>query len=218
MTADDAKTNAADQTINRLRQLILNNTYSMGAPLRQAEIADTLGVSRTPVREALRTLAQEGLVDISPTGRTTVAKIDPEILQERFEIRCQLEMWMLELAIPVMTQADLDKAEAINEKLANCAQEDWGQLNYEFHSALYAPANKPLALSMVKDLYNGARVRLRNPIYSARNVERSLRDHKELIAFCAAGDLQGACDRLESHIILHSLALLERLRAMQSRN
>jgi|GEM_PF-1269199 len=214
---ENRKTNAADQTVDRLRALILNDTYPMGAPLRQAEIADNLGVSRTPVREALKTLAREGLVEITPTGRTCVAKVDPNIIRERFEIRCQLELWMLELAIPVMAESDLAKAEAINAAMASCAREDWGELNFRFHGALYGPANKPLALAMVKDLYNGSRARLRNPIYSARNVERSLRDHKELIALCAAGNVQAACDRLESHIILHSLSLLERLRAMRPR-
>ncbi len=217
MDTMESKKQLASQTAERLKQLILDEHFGLGEPLKQTEIAEILGVSRTPVREALKLLEQEGLVTISATGRTTVAPVDPDYLQELYEIRCQLEMWLIELAIPLQTAADLEKAREINEKLAVCTPDEWSALNREFHHILCRPANKPHTLAMIDNLYNSYNVRLRKPIHDLRNVQRSLRDHKELLAACAARDVEAARDRIESHILLSSHALIERLRATQSR-
>lgn len=215
MTSEKKKSQTG-QTVERLRELVLSNRYAHGQPLRQTEIAEFLGVSRTPVREALKELAVEGLVEITPTGRTLVASIDPALIKEYYEIRCQLELWMLGLAIPVMTPEQLEQASAINEKMASCDEDEWEALNHRFHRTLCGPANKPHTLALIEDLSAGSMARLRSLTKSLRNRERSLRDHREIIDACRKGDVQCARDRLESHILLNSHALIERLAAVQA--
>lgn len=212
----EKKKSQADQTVERLRELVLSNDYVPGQPLRQTEIAELLGVSRTPVREALKELAVEGLVEISSTGRTVVASIDPDMIKEYYEVRCQLEIWMLKLAIPVITPEQLDQAYELNEKMATCDETEWGQLNFEFHRALSGPANKPHTLALIEDLNASCTERLFSLTKSLRNYDRSLRDHRDIIEACRKGDVQGACDRMESHILLNSHALIERLAAVQA--
>ncbi|KIN78944.1 GntR family transcriptional regulator [Sulfitobacter mediterraneus] len=210
------KKRAAGQTVDRLRELVLGNTFSDGEALRQTEIAELLGVSRTPVREALKELAQEGLVQIGPTGRTVVAGVDLKLIREYYEIRCQLEMWMLRLAIPVMTDAHIQKASEINQKMLTCQPDEWPKLNFEFHKILCGPANKPHTMALIEDLYMGSITRLRSPMRMFRNPDRSVRDHNQILQACRNQDVQGACDRLESHILLNSHALIEHLSALQA--
>ncbi|MCG7625176.1 GntR family transcriptional regulator [Epibacterium sp. Ofav1-8] len=212
----EKKKSQADQTTERLRELVLSNDYVPGQALRQTELAELLGVSRTPVREALKELATEGLVEISPTGRTVVASIDPAMIKEYYEVRCQLEIWMLKLAIPVLTAEQLDQAFEINEKMANCNEAEWSQLNFEFHRALSSPANKPHTLLLIEELNASYTERLLSLTKSLRDHDRSLRDHRDIIEACHKGDVQGACDRMESHILLNSHALIERLVAVQA--
>lgn len=212
----EKKKSQADQTVERLRQLVLSNDYLPGQPLRQTEIAERLGVSRTPVREALKELAVEGLVEISPTGRTVVASIDPAMIKEYYEVRCQLEIWMLKLAIPVITSEQLDQAYETNEKMAACDESEWGRLNLQFHRTLSSPANKPHTLTLIEDLNASYTLRLSSMTKSLRDYDRSLRDHREIIEACRKRDVQGACDRMESHILLNSHALIERLAAVQA--
>ena len=212
----EKKKSQTDQTVELIRELVLGNRYTPGQSLRQTELAEMLGVSRTPVREALKELAVEGLVEITPTGRTIVASIDPALIKEHYEIRCQLELWMLGLAIPVMTTEQLDRADEINEKLAICGEDEWKTLNNQFHRVLCAPANKPHTLALLEDLNVGAMARLHSLTKSLRNTERSIRDHREIVDACRKGDTQTAQDRLESHVLLNSNALIERLAAAQA--
>jgi len=188
-----------------------------GAQVSQEDLAARLGVSRTPVREALRVLANEGLVTVTKTGRTIVAPIDPQEIQEHFEIRARLETWMLSLAIPVLTDQDTYEAEQLLEELQTADDADWSELNLAFHRLLYRPANRPAMLEMVDQIYRKISRRLSRTIYGARDTERSMREHREILSLCVARDVQGATDRLESHIMRNGQAVVDRLRAIAAR-
>src|SRR5262245_28054724 len=100
----------ASMTITALRERILRGDYPEGEPLRQDAIADELGVSRIPVREALRQLEAEGLVTFSPHRGAVVSSLSLEEIDELFELRADIECDLLRRAIPRMTEEQLERA------------------------------------------------------------------------------------------------------------
>src|SRR3954469_17050465 len=100
----------SSMTVEALRERILRGDYPEGEPLRQDALADELGVSRIPVREALRQLEAEGLVTFSPHRGAVVSSLSLAEIEELFELRAQIECDLIRRAIPNMTKDQLDRA------------------------------------------------------------------------------------------------------------
>ncbi|MGH7460513.1 MAG: GntR family transcriptional regulator, partial [Longimicrobiales bacterium] len=100
-------------TAEALREKILHGDYAEGAPLRQDALAAELGVSRIPVREALRQLEVEGLVTFSPHVGAIVSTLSLDEISELFELRAVLETELLKRALPKLTPEILDRADAV---------------------------------------------------------------------------------------------------------
>ena len=136
---------------DKLRDQIIRGEIVEGSQIRQDAIALQYGVSRIPVREALRQLEAEGLIVIVPNRGATIPVLAPEDVEELFTIRALLEPELLKLSIPLLSQTDFAQAEALLKKYQNELQREehmanWGRLNWRFHSILYSRANR-LALS-----------------------------------------------------------------------
>ena len=161
-----AKVSAPAMIRDGVRRAILDGVYASGVQLRQDELAERFGTSRIPVREALRQLEAEGLVTIEANKGATVTVLSlPEVL-ELFEIRAALECRALRLAIPNMIDGDFEAAEAILQDYG--ALEDpgaWGDINWRFHSLLYAPCALPKLLGMIEANYGS-----RRPLHAAPRV------------------------------------------------
>lgn len=142
-----------DLIADALRKAILRGLFQSGQSLRQDEIATQFGVSRIPVREALRQLEAEGLVTLYPNRGATVSALSPAEIQEICEIRIALETTAIQLAIPQMATSDLQKAKTILEMTQETEASRWAELNWEFHATLYTPANRPRLLSLIKTLH-----------------------------------------------------------------
>src|SRR6478672_6534621 len=121
-------------TADAIRERILRGRYPEGEPLRQDAIGVELGVSRIPVREALRQLEAEGLVTFNPHRGAVVSSMSLDEIAELFELRAEIECDLLRRAIPKMTQEQLDRAiEVLDEfEAALHAGEAsrWGPLNW----------------------------------------------------------------------------------------
>src|SRR3982751_2703327 len=100
----------ASMAVEALRERILRGDYPEGEPLRQDALAEELGVSRIPVREALRQLEAEGLVTFSPHRGAVVSSLSLDEIDELFELRAAIESDLLRRAIPKMTKEQLDRA------------------------------------------------------------------------------------------------------------
>src|SRR3954462_13718603 len=100
----------ASMTVEALRERILRGDYPDGEPLRQDALADELGVSRIPVREALRQLEAEGLVTFNPHRGAVVSTLSLEEIEELLELRADIECELLRRAIPSTTAPDLARA------------------------------------------------------------------------------------------------------------
>lgn len=192
---------AAEQAADVIRERILTGHLAAGTPIRQEHLAAELGISRIPLREALKQLEAEGLVTIAPHKGATVAPLSSAEIEELFELRLRLEIWIFGLALPRMTAADfaaLDQLIAEQQQPDNLAR--WGDLNWQFHEVLYRPANRPVTLKMLKRIHDNIDRYLRFEIASTNGRDRALREHQTLLAYCRAGDAAKAAQLLEAHI------------------
>ena len=138
-----------------LRREIIAGTFPPGLELRQEDLALRYGTSRIPVREALRVLQAEGLVTYEINRGATVAGLSLVDAMEILEVRIALECHALRLAVPKLVDAESDAAnEVLCEYDAAPEAYQWAQMNWRFHSLLYAPCDCPRLLEAIEENYN----------------------------------------------------------------
>lgn len=124
----------------RLRQLILDGTLPPGSVLSQLQLSRALGVSRTPLREALRMLQEEGLVDAEPNHRPRVKGFDSSDLESVYSTRILLESFAVALTIPTLTADDIRTADEALRRMRIATQHEdfaeWRQAHRDFHRVL----------------------------------------------------------------------------------
>ena len=190
-----------DRVVTELRRQIVSGVLPGGTNLRQDWLATRLGVSRIPVREAIRQLEVEGLVVSETHKGTVVATLSREELQELFEIRLRLEPWLFELAIPKLSDPHFATVEAITrEAEAQGRIATWSELNWRFHAALYEPAGRPQALRILHQVHNNASRYVGLILTVSEDVDAELRDHWRLIEVARAGDVEQGAQLLRQHI------------------
>lgn len=196
-----------------IRARILNGTLAPGIELRQEALAEQFGVSRIPVREALRHLQAEGLVRHERYKRAIVVSHSLDEILELLDIRIALETRALKLSIPRMKRSDFARAGSI---LAQYSASDkprvWSELNLEFHLALYGPSARPRLVRMIEDGVRGLDRFLRVHISTVVGRDDPQAEHHAILRACAAGDDARAVALLEQHIE-HTKAALVRAHA-----
>jgi DNA-binding GntR family transcriptional regulator len=184
-----------------LKSAILEGRLAAGTPLRQDDIARDLQVSRMPVREALRRLEAQALVDAVPHKGAVVTDISAADAADSFAIRRGLETTALRLSIPHLSATDLDAAARLVEAMeAEPSSADLGRLNRRFHMALYAGAGHARLLLLV-DRELAVFDRYLRFFLAARGRERMAQeDHRAMLSAARAGDTDSAVAALERHI------------------
>jgi len=195
----------ASMTVEALRERILRGDYPEGEPLRQDALADELGVSRIPVREALRQLEAEGLVTFSPHRGAVVSTLSLEEIEELFELRADIECELLRRAIPSTGAEQLTRANDLLDEfdaaLADGESERWGPLNWRFHSALYAPARRNLTMGVLQKLHQHSDRYFRMHVVLARGGALANQQHREIVDAVRAHDVKAALRLLRVHIL-----------------
>ncbi|QSJ16222.1 GntR family transcriptional regulator [Nostoc sp. UHCC 0702] len=190
-----------DLIADALREAILRGIFQEGQSLRQDEIATQFGVSRIPVREALKHLEAEGLVTLHLNRGAMVSVLTAAEAQEICEIRSALEVKAMQLAIPKINTSDLEKAAVVLE--ASDQTSDAGvlaKLNWEFHATLYTSAERPRLLTMIKNLHVNIDRYVRLQMAQMDYQERSQKEHYQLLDACRQQDTKTAVRLLKRHI------------------
>lgn len=197
--------------------MIYAGAFERGEKLVQERLAEQLGVSRVPLREAFVELASEGLVTLRSNRGAVVNGVSSDEIQQFQEMRARLEAFLLSCAIPITTPEDLKNAENALNAAENASAETWPQQNLEFHRVLYRPANRPFILAEVEKLYWNTFRRVHPLIVMARDRTRSNREHRALLQHVRSGEIREASDLLESHILLNGQGVIDALRALEAR-
>ena len=201
-----------DQIVTELRRQIILGQLPEGTPLRQEKLAAELGVSRVPLREAIRRLEAEGFVVSEVHKGSVVTSLSLDEIEELFELRVRLETWLFESAIPRLTDADFAAAEAVTEEARQSGNvENWGELNWRFHETLYKPSGHMIALRLLRTVHDNANRYINLQIAVVKDVDRELSDHQMLITFARLGDIRRGVDTLRAHIQRVSRSLIAAL-------
>lgn len=199
--SDVKVTLSADAVTDTLRELILGGSLGIGVQLRQEDLAKRFGVSRIPIREALKQLQAEGLVEHYPNRGSVVATRSVEDLLETLDIRLALEKRALELAIPNMTSKDFRAArEVIAQYDRSLSPRKWTELNLQFHLTLYRPCRRMRLVKMIEDLVRSVSMHLRTHISHTVGRGDPQAEHKQILKACVDGDADRAVRLLERHI------------------
>lgn len=193
--------NTADAVAHALREAIVQGRLQGGVHLRQEDLAAQFGVSRLPVREALRQLHGEGLVLLERNRGALVAALSADEVEEIYDIRIGLETIALRLAIRHYSPAILDRAATAIEELEHA--EDvarWCELNWELHRVLYMPSNRPRLLKLIDLMHANVDRYLRIYLGVLGLQGRSQHEHRVLLAACARHDAAAAVATLTEHL------------------
>jgi len=187
--------------VMHLREAIISGRLEEGVPIRQDDIAKMFNVSKIPVREALKRLEAEGLVQFQRNKGAVVTKISEPELAQMFEVRVLLEVQAVRLAIPHMNEETFAQAEKICEEfMAESDVGRWAQLNWEFHACLYEPARRPFLLGLIRSIHDKVERYLRLQLSLSDGKERADREHRAIIEACRKGDADKAADLVEEHL------------------
>lgn len=202
---DDGGSLLGPSVHRRIRQLVLSGELAPGSPLSVPALATRLGVSRSPVREAVQQLIYEGLAVSTPHAGAKVAAVDDERIREVLAVRAVLDGLAAATAATRLTDADLDKLAAViaaqetNLDDTTDAARD-AQLDLEFHSFIRdASGNSCLAdesarLEAQAHLYRG------DLWCSARNRRVALREHRRILEALESGHPESARMAAEAHV------------------
>lgn len=187
-----------------LRHAILNGDLPGGTRLVQAELAELLEVSTTPVREALRDLAATGLIRFDPHRGGVVGEVAPKELEEIYDIRMLLEVHAMRLATQNRNQEVIDRARTIHEKmLAEDDFADWVMLNRDFHLTIYEAADSPRLLEILQGLLDASTMYVSAAWQAVPGIrEQAALDHAEILVKLAEGDEAGAVAAIERHMAI----------------
>lgn len=193
--------------------------------MRQETLSERFGVSRTPIREALRRLAATGLVSFEPNRGVRVRTISREELREAFLVRAELEALVTELAVPRFDRAGLlglraaeaDFVRLTDELLErgrdaderNALTGEWVRANYRFHDVIYEAAQVPFVEAVAKSARRTFLSRWRAGGPEIDDLYRqNTREHHAIVSAIEARSAEGARALAHEHV-LHSCRLLD---------
>jgi DNA-binding GntR family transcriptional regulator len=184
-----------------LRSAILDGRIPCGTALRQQDLADLFGVSRMPVREALRQLEAQALLNVIAHKGAVVAPLVQGDAVETYALRILLESEALRLSIPLLVDEDLEQAARyIDELETENNYTEIGRLNRLFHMALYCKAPNQRLLRLVEDGLNEEERFLRFNLEAMGLGKLSQEDHRALLRAVEDRDVERAVKLLEQHL------------------
>jgi DNA-binding GntR family transcriptional regulator len=199
-----------DLVADAIRTAILRGTFKPGEKLDQQQISGDLGVSRSPVREALRTLAAEGLVTIIPNRGAIVTERSIQELDELQFIRRMLEGAAARRAAPRMDDTRLESLATILEVADKTSDlEEILALNNEFHAAIYSAFPQPTLMSHIQELRNKVAPYNRVYLESAGNKEAAWAGHRRIYEACVRRDGEQAEEETNKHLEQVFLGIVE---------
>jgi len=210
-----------EEAADRLRDLIVQGRLAAGVRLNERLLTAELGVSRTPLREAFKVLATEGLVELLPNRGAIVSQMDPVRLSESLAVMGALEALAGELACRSATDAQINEVRALHyEMLAYHARGDLAGY-FKFNQAIHLKIVKYSGNTVLYNIYRQMNGNVRRARYMANlSKERwdaAVREHDEILAALAARDIKRIRTLLSDHLAHKLASVLAALPALNTR-
>lgn len=185
-----------------LMDAIRAGQYAPGERLREVEVADRLALSRTPVREALRRLESEGIIEHRPRVGAVIRKLSHSEVVELYEMRLVLERTAAELAAKHAVAAEVDELEALNLEIEASAQDPAraASVNQQFHGCLYRATRNRFLLGSTRSLNNALLLLGPTTLADEERISVVVRQHRAIIDAIVAQDPEAAGAAAEAHL------------------
>lgn len=217
---------SASQALAYIKKRLMSGEFASGARLTEEGLARDLGLSRTPVREAIRRLVAEGALRFKPNSGTFVAEWTDDEIRQIFDLRTLLEAQIAEAAALSITPEELAALAAVQRELEDAASrrgdaalQRRSALNRRFHALIAAASRKTRLAGALASAIEMPIVQQTFRRYSPAQARRSLAHHQELLDALRARDPQWARAVMTSHIraAMHALLQADRLYTMEKR-
>jgi DNA-binding GntR family transcriptional regulator len=185
-----------------LRDAIRQRLLPPGSPLIQKAIADALGVSRVPVREALQNLAAEGLVTFADEGGARVSSLSADDVDELYSLRLLLEPVLAPAIVQRITATELASLDALVAEMDACGDDlsAWANANYAFHDALYRAAGRRHHYRLARQLLTLVEPYSRVAVFHLKGREQSQLEHHRMLECMRAQDSARLRDVITTHL------------------
>jgi DNA-binding GntR family transcriptional regulator len=202
-----------DTVVDHLRRFIVEGVLEPGKKLNERELCETLGISRTPLREALKVLAAEGLIEISPNRGASVYKMSEAELRETFELMSGLEAFSGELACERITLEEIGEIRALHYAMLACrAQNDLAGY-YSRNQAIHDRINIAARNATLRQTYVAINRRLQalrfRSNYQTPKWDSAINDHEQMLEALDARDGRRLSTILRRHLLEKRDAVLQ---------
>jgi DNA-binding GntR family transcriptional regulator len=199
-TIGDSHRPLRDMVVGELRRRIIDGVYEPGDRLTEERLADDFGVSRNPVREAIRVLQAEGFLTALPRRGAVVASMSVRDLEDLFDVREALEVLAARLAADRMDQTGATMLDRLLDKARTTRRVvDLASLNTQFHAAISALSGNTLLTGMMESLHSRLQWVYRQSVET--RAAQSWAEHREMAAAIRAGDAEMAAAAARAHVM-----------------
>lgn len=202
-----------DHVLDHIRQEILSGRLVAGTRIDQHAIADDLGVSIIPVRESIRQLEAEGLIEKRPYRGAFVAELSMTELMDIYVTREALEELATRLAVARMTPATLESLEGLISEMASATaagdRTALFDLNASFHFTLYTASQNTILCQLIESLWDRSTVYRRRFTFMPERAAQALAEHQTILAACKRGDADTAGKAVRANVAQTTKAISE---------
>lgn len=190
-----------EEVAELLRQRIFNRELAPGSWIDELKLAEEYGISRTPLREALKVLATEGLVTMKVRRGAYVTEVSERDLADVYHLLALLESDAAGVVAAQATPAQLKDLQGLHEELEKAAgnRERFFEINEAFHMRLLEIANNRWRDQMVADLRKVMKLNRHNSLLKSGRIEESLAEHRAIMQALVARDSDGTAQRMREH-------------------
>lgn len=210
-----------DEVVQGLRTMLVEGRIPPGAKLNERELCALLSVSRTPLREAIKRMAAEGLVDLLPNRGAVAVKLSETDVIHAFEVLAELEGISGELAAQRITAAEIAEIKALHyEMLASFARKDLHEY-YRLNAQIHAAINRATKNPVLEKIYRETNARVQSMRFRSNQNEakwkQAVSEHEQILAALEKRDTVGLRALLVEHLVRKRNAVIELMRAGELR-
>lgn len=210
---------SADKLIELLKQEIADGVLKPGDQLEEAALSERFGLSRTPIREAIRSMVDAGLLETRPRKGAIVRRLSAKELLELFDVAAELEGMACRLAAGALTQIGAEALQAGVEACRTaCAADDiqaYGKANLQFHSAIHRACDNGWLVQQLKQIELRINAYRSMPFEVRGRLQKSLEEHEEICRTILDGDGEAARDLMRDHMMLQGKRMLSIIRTLE---
>lgn len=192
------------EVADNLRDMIVEGALPPGHRISEAEMCDQFGISRTPMREALKVLASEGLVEIKPNRGTRVSEITLDDIDDLFEAVSGIERLCGELATEKLTERDIERLSSLHSRMTNYFKKgqrhDYFRLNHETHNLIVELSGN----AVLREIHANIMIKVRRARYlailSVERWEESVQEHAEILEAMKARNVDLVGKLIRDHV------------------